>query len=65
MTDDPVITIGTEDGQYVVRVAPDHPAYPPQSFATHKAAYGAAGGMRLVTGWRRIDLTGEADGKRA
>ncbi|WP_072384070.1 hypothetical protein [Novosphingobium sp. NDB2Meth1] len=58
--DAPVIVIRNEGGLYVVTVEPEHPSYPPQSFGSHKVAYGTAGGMRLVTGWKRIDLTEQA-----
>ena len=44
------------------RVAPDPPdeRYPPRTFDTFKKANGAAGGMQLVTGWAKLDRSGEA-----
>lgn len=57
---DPVIEI-RRDGEagFVVVVKPPDPAHPPETFDDLRRARGAAGGIRLVTGWRKVDLTGE------
>lgn len=44
---------------YVVAVEPADPAHPPQSFSDRRAAWGAAGGLRLVLGLPKVNLTGE------
>lgn len=59
MTDDPVIEIRRENGGFVVSVEPADPAYPPRHFDNSRSAFGCAGGIRMVTGWRKVDRTGE------
>ena len=49
---------GDGEAGFRVRLDPPDPAKPDQWFATAKEARGCAGGIRLVTGWRKVDLTG-------
>jgi hypothetical protein len=56
---DPVIEIRRIGPGFVVVVSPPDLAHPPQPFDTIKQAFGYAGGLRIVTGWRKSDLTGE------
>lgn len=55
----PVVTMRRNGPDYVVAIEPDDPAHPPQTFPEKRAAWGAAGGLRLVLGLQKIDLTGE------
>ncbi len=55
-----VIMLTKEGGGFRVAPAPPDDRYPPRTFDTFKKANGAACGMRLVTGWTKIDRTGEA-----
>jgi hypothetical protein len=50
------------DGFLVSCVPPD-PKRPPERFATFREAWGCAGGIRLVTGRAKRDLTGGDSGK--
>lgn len=56
---------GSEEAGFWVRLQPPDPAFPEQWFPTLRAARGAAGGIRLVTGRRKVDSTGGEDGKAA
>jgi hypothetical protein len=56
----PAIYIRRKGAGFVVAVEPPDPAHPPAEFADKRVALGAAGGLRLVTGWRKLDLTGAA-----
>jgi hypothetical protein len=62
--DAPVIAIRREGVGFVVALEPDDPAHPPRHFDNQRSAFGWAGGMRMTTGWRKLDLTGGTDGKR-
>ena len=53
-----VVTIRRDGAGFVVAVEPPDPAYPPAPYADIRRAWGAAGGIRLVTGWPKVDLTG-------
>ena len=55
----------SEDGEagFRVRLDPPDAAKPDQWFRTAKEARGHAGGIRLVTGRRKVDLTGGAHAK--
>jgi hypothetical protein len=44
-------------GFRVVCVPPD-PLHPPADFTDGRAAFGCAGGIRMTTGRRKVDLTG-------
>lgn len=44
---------------FVVEVLPPAPAYPVAHFDDLRTAWGHAGGIRIATGWRKVDLTGE------
>ena len=49
---------------FAVNCVPPDPAYPPETFTDKRHAFGYAGGISLVTGRRKIDLTGSGgDGK--
>ena len=50
-------------GGFAVVCVPPDPAHPPQSFADRRDAWGRCGGIKLVTGRRKVDLTGGDDGK--
>ena len=39
-------------------LAPPDPAFPDQRFEDLRAAFGFSGGVRMVTGRKRVDLTG-------
>lgn len=52
-----VIAIRRDGAGFVVGIEPPDPAYPPERFETFKRANGAAGGLRLVLGLRKVDLT--------
>ena len=45
---------------YSVEVEPPHPDHPPRVFGDPRSALGCAGGLRIVTGWKKLDLSGEA-----
>ena len=55
-----------EAGDYIVRLCPPDPSHPEeQRFADIREARGMLGGLRLVLGRQKIDLTkGEANGKQ-
>lgn len=59
MTDGPVIEVRRDEAGFVVAVVPADPGYPARHFCDQREAFGAAGGLRMVTGWKRVDLTGE------
>ena len=52
------VEIRTEGAGFVVVCVPPDPAHPPRSFSDKREAFGFAGGLRLVTGRRKVDLTG-------
>lgn len=60
-TETPVIEITREPGQGLYRVdvkpAVDLGQWT-ASYATHKDAFGYAGGVRMVKGWPIVDLSG-------
>lgn len=53
-----VVEIRRDGAGFVVEVVPPDPAYPAERFDDVRRAFGAAGGIKLVTGWRKVDLTG-------
>lgn len=55
---DPVIEIRSTATGYEVAVVPADLQYPVQTFADKRQAFGCAGGLRIVTGFRKVDLTG-------
>ena len=56
---DPVVEVRRADGGCLVAVVPPDPAYPAEPYAEFRRAWGAAGGIRLVTGSPKVDLTGD------
>lgn len=58
MTATPEIHIRREGAGFAVEVLPPHPAHPIRTFDSIRSAFGHAGGLRMVTGWRKVDLTG-------
>ena len=54
----PAIHIRRDGAGFLVEVVPPNPAYPSERFDDVRRARGVAGGLRLVTGWRKVDLTG-------
>ncbi len=54
-----VVEVRPVEGGYRVALVPPDPAWPDEVFECPKAARGAAGGIRLVTGRRKVDLTGQ------
>jgi len=58
---DPVIEIRREGVGFVLEVLPPDPAYPVEHFDNARSARGSASGIRLVTGWRKVDLTEAVD----
>jgi hypothetical protein len=59
----PTITIGQsaiDDSFYVEVLPPPDGIGHDREFQTHRAAYGYASGLKMVTGWRLLDLTGGA-----
>lgn len=55
-----VVTIRRHgEAGFVVAIEPPDPEHPPQVFETFKRANGCAGGLRLVLGLRKVDLTAE------
>lgn len=49
------------DGRgFVVECVPPDPAHPSQVFDNMRTAWGYAGGVKLATGRRKVDLTGAA-----
>ena len=54
---EPVIAIRQDDAGFVVAVEPPDPAHSAQHFSDKRAAFGFAGGLKMVTGWRKVDLT--------
>ena len=56
MTEEPhAIHITRYGSGFAVKVDPPHPDHPPRLFADHREARGAAGGLRMVSGWRLVD----------
>lgn len=53
------IEVRRDGAGFVVVVQPPDPAHPPERYETMRSAWGAAGGLRLVTGWPKVDKTGE------
>jgi hypothetical protein len=53
------IKVRRDGSRYEVVVIPPHPAHPVAQYSDRKTAFGAAGGLRMVTGWPRFDHTGE------
>lgn len=53
----PAIEIRRKGSGFVVEVVPPDPEHPPAMYSDKRTAFGAAGGFRLVTGWRKVDLT--------
>ena len=49
------IAITRNGDGFRVAVNPAHPDHPPRLFADHREARGAAGGLRMVSGWRLVD----------
>jgi hypothetical protein len=62
-----IIAVRRNSDGYTVAVEPADPAHPAQCFPDMRAAWGAAGGLKLVLGIPKVDLTGEGapDGKAA
>lgn len=59
---EPTIEIRRTATGYAVAVVPANLAYPVQTFTDKRQAFGCASGLRIVTGFRKIDLTeGGAD----
>lgn len=56
---DPVIEIRSTPSGYEVSVVPASLGYPVQTFPGKRQAFGCAGGLRIVTGFPKLDLTGE------
>lgn len=54
-----VVEIGREGAGFRVRLDPPVEGKPDQWFDDLRDARGCAGGLRLVLGWRKLDLTGE------
>lgn len=52
-----VIEIRRNGDGFEVAVVPSDPDHPPVHFDAKKDAFGHIGGVRLVTGWPKIDLT--------
>jgi len=59
MSDSGVIEIRRELSGYRVVLVPPDPTQPDQLFTDKREAFGCAGGIRMVTGRRKVDLTGE------
>ena len=56
----------TVDGEgFKVACNPPDPRWDPRTFPTFREAWGSAGGIRLVSGRIKRDLTGGANAKRA
>lgn len=55
----PVVAMRRAGAEFVVAVEPADPAHPPQTFLDKRKAWGAAGGLRLVLGLQKVDLTGD------
>ena len=55
--DEAVIEIRRSDAGFVVAVVPADPHYPDQQFSELSSARGWAGGLRMVTGYRKLDRT--------
>lgn len=53
-----IVEISKEGAGFRVRLDPPDPAKPDQWFCDIREARGCAGGLRLVTGRRKVDLTG-------
>lgn len=52
------VEIRPERGGFAVVLVPPDPSRPDEWFADVREARGCAGGLRLVTGRRKVDLTG-------
>lgn len=67
MTDQPTIEIRRDGAGFGVTVVPPDLAYPVERYDDVRRARGAAGCIRLVTGWVKVDLTGpnSATGREA
>jgi hypothetical protein len=67
MGNGPIIAVRLNSDGYTVAVEPADPSRPPQRFPDKRAAWGATGGLKLVLGIPKVDLTGEGarDGKPA
>lgn len=61
--DEHVIYIRAVEGGFSLTVEPPHPDHPPMLFLDHRSARGRSGGLRMVTGWRRIDLAEPEEGR--
>lgn len=60
MASDITVTIKPDGDGFSVVLDPPDDRHPPQHFDDVRKARGMAGGLRLVLGARKIDLTGEA-----
>ncbi len=60
-SDTHTVHISRDKGVFMVAVVPPVSEYPAQLFATHKAARGFAGGIRICRRWPIHDETMEAD----
>lgn len=56
--DGPIVAMrDTPDGRFSVGIEPPDPLRPPETFDSKREAWGAAGGLRLVHGLRKVDCT--------
>lgn len=53
------VEVGKDGEGFRVTCCPPDPLHPVQRFAEFRRAWGHAGGIRVVTGRRKVDLTGE------
>ncbi|WP_298196744.1 hypothetical protein [Novosphingobium sp.] len=53
----PDIIIRRDGAGFAVEVVPSQPGHPIRYFDNSRSAFGHAGGVRMVTGWRKVDLT--------
>ena len=61
MTSAGTVDVTAEGDGFLVSCNPPEPQHPPERFPTFRQAWGSAGGIRLVTGRSKRDLTGGAN----
>lgn len=62
MTDAGTVDVTADGGGFLVVCNPPDPKRTDQWFPTFREAWGTAGGIRLVTGRHKRDLTGSDNG---